>query len=93
MGTLIFFNDAFALIFELRQLGVRNRNFCCETTTMFRFVIRMFDQNTSVVIKPTKYEIDTFVSQVARNHAIAVYPRAYDEQHSFPYQKSNLTRY
>ena len=53
----------------------------------------MFDQNTSVVIKATKYEIDTFASQVARNHAIAVYPHAYDEQHSFPYQKSNLTRY
>ena len=49
------------------------------TTTMFRFVIRMFDQNTSVVIKATKYEIDTFASQVARNHAIAVYPHAYDE--------------
>ena len=59
---------------------------------MFRFVIRMFDQNTSVVIK-TKYEIDTFTSQVAKNHAIAVYPHAYDEQRSFPYQKSNLTRY
>ena len=60
---------------------------------MFRFVIRMFDQNTSVVIKATKYEIDTFASQVARNKTIAVYPHAYDEQHSFPYQKSNLTRY
>ena len=60
---------------------------------MFRFVIRMFDQNTSVVIKATKYETDIFASQVARNHAIAVYPHAYDEQHSFPYQKSNLTRY
>ena len=53
----------------------------------------MFDQNTSVVIKATKYEIDTFASQVTRNHAIAVYPHAYDEQHSFPYQKSNLARY
>ena len=53
----------------------------------------MFDQNTSVVIKATKHEIDTFASQVARNHAITVYPHAYDEQHSFPYQKSNLTRY
>ena len=48
---------------------------------MFRFVISMSDQNTSVVIKATKY-----ASQVARNHAIAVYPHAYDEQHSFPYQ-------
>ena len=53
----------------------------------------MFDQNTSVLIKATKYEIDTFASQVARNHAIPVYAHAYDEQHSFPYQKSNLTRY
>ena len=33
----------------------------------------MFNQNTSVVIKATKYEIDIFASQVARNHAIAVY--------------------
>ena len=33
----------------------------------------MFDQNTSVVIKATKYELDIFASQVARNHAIAVY--------------------
>ena len=32
----------------------------------------MFDQNTSVVIKATKYEIDIFASQVARNHEIAV---------------------
>ena len=32
----------------------------------------MFDQNTSVVIKATKYEIDTFASQVVTNHAIAV---------------------
>ena len=39
----------------------------------------MFDQNTSVVIKATKYEIDTCASQVARNHVIAVYPHAYDE--------------
>ena len=53
----------------------------------------MFDQNTSVAIKATKYEIDTFASQVAINHAIVVHPHAYDEQHSFPYQKSNLTRY
>ena len=53
----------------------------------------MFDQNKSVVIKATKYEIDIFASQVARNHAIAVYPHAYDEQISFPYQESNLTRY
>ena len=53
----------------------------------------MFDQNTSVVIKAIKYETDIFASQVARNHAIAVYPDTYDEQHSFPYQKSNLTRY
>ena len=53
----------------------------------------MFDQNTSVVIKATKYEIDIFASKVARKNAIAVYPHAYDEQHSFPYQKSNLTRY
>ena len=60
------------------------------TKLIFRFVIRMFDQNTSVVIKATKYEIDTFISQVARNHAIAIYRQAYDEQHSFPYQKSNL---
>ena len=73
------FIDAYALIFELRQLGVRIRNFCCETTTMFSFVIRMFDQNTSVVIKASKYEIDIFASQVARNHTIAVYPHAYDE--------------
>ena len=50
----------------------------------------MFDQNTSVVIKATKYEIDIFASQVARKHAIVVYPHAYDEQ--IPYQKSNLTR-
>ena len=35
--------------------------------------------------------MDTFASQVARNHAITVYPHAYDQQHSFPYQKSNLT--
>ena len=60
---------------------------------MFRFVIKMFDQNTSVVINATKYEIDTLASQVARNHTLAVYPHAYDEQHSFPYQKNNLTRY
>ena len=42
----------------------------------------MFDQNTSVVyllIKATKYEIDIFASQVARNYAIAVYPHAYEE--------------
>ena len=53
----------------------------------------MLDQNTSVVIKATKYEIDIFASQFARKHAIAVYPHVYDEQHSFQYQKSNLTRY
>ena len=47
----------------------------------------MFDQNTSVVIKATKYEIDTFASQVARNHAIPVYAHAYDEQHNFPIRK------
>ena len=40
----------------------------------------MFDQNTSQVA-----EIDIFASQVARNHAITVYPHAYDEQHGFPY--------
>ena len=42
-------------------------------------------------MKAIKYEIDA--SQAARNHAIAVFPHAYDKQHSFPHQKNNLTRY
>ena len=32
---------------------------------------------------------ETFASQVARNHAIAVYPYAYDK-HSFPYQRAKF---
>ena len=57
---------AYALLFEIRKLRVRNRNFCCETTTMFRFVIRMFDQNTSVVLKrPSMKSKPSIASQVA----------------------------
>ena len=43
--------------------------------------------------KAIKYKIGTFASQVARYYAIVVYPQAYDEPHSCPYQETNLPKY